>query len=155
MLDKNMNLANGYMEQVCNQKMQHPEWPVTDMYLYVCGTTFVDCGMAPADIVKLFMGKHDINSIKALTGKEISQIPMTRKLQGIDKQRILKKAYNACKNGLGNNDYMQYQNVGPFECLQVWHSSGNGKPGFQLEAIYNNQTHNLGVCMCGVFKGAK
>ena len=154
MLNSDMNLANGYMEQVCHQKMIHREWPVSDMYLYVCGIEFVNTGMAPADIIKLFMGK-DIKSIKALTDTEIRTVPMTRKLQGIDKKRILKNAYNVCKSGLGKNDFMQYQTVGPFKCLQVWHIDDNGRPGFHMEAIYNSQTNNLNVCMCGIFKGAK
>ena len=155
MLNKDMNLANGYMEQICNQKMIHGEWPVNDMYVYVSGREFVNTSMAPKDIIKLFMGSSDIKSIKALTDTEIRTVPMTRKLQGIDKQRILKNAYNVCRSGLGKNDFMQYQIVGPFECLQVWHFYDNGRPGFKMEAIYNNQTNALNVCMCGVFKGAK
>lgn len=154
MLNCDMNLANGYMEQVCYQKMIHGEWPVSDMYIYASGIEFVNTGMAPADIIKLFMRK-DIKSIKALTDAEIRTVPMTRKLQGIDKQRILKNAYNACKSGLGKNDFMQYQTVGPFKCLQVWHFYDNGRPGFHMEAIYNSQTNDLNVCMCGAFKGAR
>ena len=149
MLDPSMNLANGYMEQIQNQKLQHPEWPVDTFYLYKNGRVIFDAGMPPIQIVRMFIRNQDINLIRAMSDKEIRKVNRTSLLDYSNGIRIIKNVYNVCKSGLEQDDIMQYQFVGNYECLQFWHPSKNGKPGFKMEAIYYNPTQELYVCMKG------
>lgn len=99
----------------------HPDWEVNCKYTYIAGFEYrnKNCELTPCEIVRQFMST--------------------------DKAGTLNQLYNLCKNGLGNLDYMNYQSIGPFDCLEVWHISRQGDPGYKVEVVLDTRSRELSV----------
>ena len=107
-------------KKVWKEKKSNPSWKVNPKYMYIAGNEYrKDCDLTPCEIVKQFMEKGNTGT--------------------------LDKLYTVCKQGLGSTDLFQYQSIGPFECLQVWHSSNKGEPGFKVEVVLDTRSRELSV----------
>ena len=109
-------------KKVWNDKKSNPSWKVTPKYTYIAGKEYrKECDLTPCEIVKQFMERGNT--------------------------RTLEQIYTICKQGLGPTDFFQYQSIGPFDSLEVWHSSNKEEPGFKVEVVLDTKSNTMSVYM--------
>lgn len=149
MLNRDGFMRNGCMMEVSNEAMKHPEWKILNKYRFICNKDWVNNGERPEKIIRSFIGEDiDINSIRAFTANEINPIRFTRRLVHIDCLRAIKSAYDVCIDGFSPLDYVDVHEVGPYQCLQFWHFTKNGRKLWTMEVVRDNRNGKIKGYIC-------